>query len=545
MKRIIPFLVLSVILVLGSVQSVWGQNLLFKRVIQVTDTIEDEDGVTLAVSSDDAEQENDEIDALTDDDIDAGWEGDPEDQNILTAGMRFRDIQVPQGAMVDSAFIIVFSHEGKDPEDVARITITADASDDAPTFTEDSLITDRARTAASVLWEVAEEWEIYQPYQTIDIGTIVQELVNRDGWSNGNAMAFIFQGENQGPSEVDNAREWEAFENIADPEDGGDGQNHPERVAQLHIYFSASANLLDVPIVVTDTIEDEEGVMLAISTDDAEQENEEMDSLSDDDIDAGWEGDPEDQNILTAGLRFQDMQIPQGATIDSAYLLVFSHEGKDPEDVARITIVADASDNPPTFSLDSLMTDRAQTEASVLWEVAEEWEIYQPYRTIDISPVVQEIVDRPGWEPGNAIAFLLKGENQGPSDVDNAREWEAFENIADPEDGGDGQNHPERIARFIVAWTLSGATSNDLPVTYNQLRVYPNPSAGNFIVELPKAIATDLTLYSLNGQRVAQQTALGTQEVRFETAQLTPGIYFLQVKQADQLYTQKVIIQQN
>jgi hypothetical protein len=29
-------------------------------------------------------------------------------------------------------------------------------------------------------------------------------------------------------SEDENARELESFENIADPEDGGDGQHHPE-----------------------------------------------------------------------------------------------------------------------------------------------------------------------------------------------------------------------------------------------------------------------------------------------------------------------------
>ena len=531
--------------------SVSAQSSLLLRRIVVTDTItvEEDSVVTLAASSDDAEQENDEIDTLFDDDIDSGWEGDPEDQNILTAGMRFQNIGIPKNATIDSAFIMVWSHEGKDAADRALITIYGDASDNSPTFTEDSLITDRNSTDATVLWEVAEEWEIYQPYRTIDLSAIVQELVNRDGWQSGNAMSFIFEGQDQGPSEVDNAREWEAFENIADPEDGGDGQNHPERVPQLWIYFSSNpeAGVVDIPIVVTDTItvEEDSVITLAASTDDAEQENDEIDTLFDDDIDSGWEGDPEDQNILTAGLRFQNVPVPNGATIDSSYILVFSHEGKEADDVARITIYGDDSDDSPTFTEDSLISDRASTEATILWEVAEEWEIYQPYRTADLSPIIQEIVDREGWVAGNAMSFIFAGEDQGPSEVDNAREWEAFENIADPEDGGDGQNHPERVPRLIIYFAASGATPllPSIPVTYNQLEVYPNPvDQGILTVELVSAAEANLKLFNHKGQLLQLQVSPYGDKLILDTNNLSAGLYFIQVEQENTLFTQKVLI---
>ncbi len=532
--------------------SVSAQSSLLKRTIMFTDTItvEDDSVFSLAASSDDAEQENDEIDTLFDDDIDAGWEGEPDDLNILTAGMRFRNIDIPRNATIDSAFIVVFSHEGKTAEDVARITIYGDASDNSPTFTEDSLITDRDSTEATMLWEVAEEWEIYQPYQTVDLGPIVQELVNRDGWQPGNAMSFIFEGMDQGPSEVENAREWEAFENIADPEDGGDGQNHPERVPQLLIYFSSNpeAGVVDIPIVVTDTITVEEDGMeltLAASTDDAEQENDEIDTLFDDDIDSGWEGEPDDLNILTAGLRFQNVPVPNSAVIDSSYILVFSHEGKTPEDVARITIYADASDNSPTFTEDSLLTDRDSTDATVIWEVAEEWEIYQPYRTVDLSPIVQEIVNREGWEAGNAMSFIFEGVDQGPSEVENAREWEAFENIADPEDGGDGQNHPERVPRLIIYFASTGATPllPSIPVTYNQLQVYPNPVDQGFLtVELVSKAAASLKLFNQKGQLLQLQVSSYGDKLILDTQALSTGLYFIQVEQENTLWTQKVLI---
>ncbi|MBV6654629.1 MAG: hypothetical protein KI786_12770, partial [Mameliella sp.] len=139
--------------------------------------------MTFAASSDDAEQENDEIDALFDDDIDAGWEGDPEDFNVLSCGLRFQNISIPKGARIDSAFIRVHSHESKTAEDIAELTIFGNDVDHAATFVEDALITDRTYTETEVEWTVAEEWGLWTPHRTPDLAAIVQEIVDRDGWA--------------------------------------------------------------------------------------------------------------------------------------------------------------------------------------------------------------------------------------------------------------------------------------------------------------------------------------------------------------------------
>ena len=66
-----------------------------------------------------------------------------------------------------------------------------------------------------------------------------------------------------------------------------------------YLAFGQNAKL-EIPIVKTGEtqieVEDENDVVIdtitiSISTDDAEQENDEMDTTIDDDIDAGWEGD--------------------------------------------------------------------------------------------------------------------------------------------------------------------------------------------------------------------------------------------------------------
>ena len=522
-----------------------AQNFSLVRTIQKTGTIVD-GGATINVSSDDAEQENDEIDSLFDDDLDAGWEGAPEDQNILTVGLRFRDMYIPQGATIDSAYILFHSHEGKSTDDVARITIVGEATDHAETFTEDALIDARPQTSASALWEVAEEWEIYEPYRTTDISNVIQEIVDRDGWAAGNALSLILLGENQGPSDFENAREFESFENIADPADGGDGQHHPERIPMLFVYYTVNEATINIPIMATDTITDG-GVTFAASSDDAEQENDEIDSLFDDDLDAGWEGAPEDQNILTVGLRFRNIPVPNGATIDAAYFIFHSHEGKSTDDVARITIVGDATDNAETFTEDALIDARPQTDASVLWEVAEEWEIYQPYNSADITPIVQELVDRNGWEAGNAMAFVLLGENQGPSDFENAREFESFENIADPADGGDGQHHPERVPQLVIQYSSPNSTSvNEIFVpAAKELQLFPNPVNDDIVTAVFDDTADAvINIYNSNGQLVnsVRKTVYG-KYAELNVQDLPKGMYFVQAVQNNELYIQKLIRQ--
>ena len=128
MKRIL----LSAIMLFVMGGFLHAQSALFERYIQQNgsnDTIELSNGQTviIATSSDDAEQEQDAMDALNDDDLDMGWEGEPEKMFIVTAGLRFQNITIPKGATIDSAFVVFCSHEGKSAEDVAKITISAEA----------------------------------------------------------------------------------------------------------------------------------------------------------------------------------------------------------------------------------------------------------------------------------------------------------------------------------------------------------------------------------------------------------------------------------
>jgi hypothetical protein len=112
------------------------------------------------------------------------------------------------------------------------------------------------------------------------------------------------------------------------------------------------------------------------------------------------------------GLRFRNVELPRGAEILSARV----HFTADDVDsgTARLTIEGEASDDADAFDrVDGDVTSRPRTTSSVLWKPAA-WTSSgaskAAQRTRDLSELVQEIVDRPGWSPGNALVFIITGD---------------------------------------------------------------------------------------------------------------------------------------
>lgn len=275
---------------------------------------------------------------------------------------------------------------------------------------------------------------------------------------------------------------------------------------------------------------------VSVSFDDGEYENDAIDKLDDDDLDMGWEG--EDLNIMTSFTRFQNVSIPQGAVIESAILTIYAHE--DEADDAYINVYAEAADNSAAFAETEMLADITWTTAMVDWDCTEPWTMWEPYSSPDLKTVVQEVVDRAGWQSGNALTLFMQGEDQGASLLDNARDFESFENIEDPEDGGDGKHHPERIPVLTVTYTTGGA-SGISKVESKGFKVFPNPSNGYVNIVLEK-IASDISVYGVSGQLVKsiQPTSLN-QELNL--SDLQSGIYLIKVKTSGQTMVQKLKIQ--
>ncbi len=87
-------------------------------------------------------------------------------------------------------------------------------------------------------------------------------------------------------------------------------------------------------------------------------------------------------------------------------------------------------------------------------------------------------------------------------------------------------------------------TSNPLanPDFFNDatIRLYPNPSNGEFVLQLPDAFfEADVTIFNLKGQVVKEYQA----NERIQKNNLSPGMYLIQIRKGNTAVTKKIIIQ--
>jgi cysteine-rich repeat protein len=115
-----------------------------------------------------------------------------------------------------------------------------------------------------------------------------------------------------------------------------------------------------------------------------------------------------DYDRWSSGMRFTNVAIPQGALVSRASLEVSTRlYGGNPVDDANVEIYAEDVDNADAFSSSGNFAARVQTTASVSWVQKDMGA--GPIRSPDISAVIQEVVNRPGWQSGNDLVILVKG----------------------------------------------------------------------------------------------------------------------------------------
>ena len=149
---------------------------------------------------DDAEQQTAGSMYLDSTDLELLYDGATEQ----TVGMRFRSIAIPRGATITKAYV---QFQVDEPDSgPTTVTIHGEDADDADAFSSaTSNITARPLTTASVSWTVPA-WvtpgEAGSDQQTEDISEIIQQIVDRDDWRSGNAMALIFSGSGERTAEA-------------------------------------------------------------------------------------------------------------------------------------------------------------------------------------------------------------------------------------------------------------------------------------------------------------------------------------------------------
>ncbi len=114
----------------------------------------------------------------------------------------------------------------------------------------------------------------------------------------------------------------------------------------------------------------------------------------------------------TIGLRFKGLNIPNAATIISASIQFTSKTTRS--GTTSLTIEGEKSDNAARFNRDNRknISSRSRTATAVSWSPAA-WgragNAGSDQKTPDLSQIIQEIVDRPGWSSNNAIVLIISG----------------------------------------------------------------------------------------------------------------------------------------
>jgi chitodextrinase len=115
---------------------------------------------------------------------------------LQAVGIRLQNVAVPKGATIQEAYIQFTVDEAK--SDVTSLEIRGQASDQPAPFTSTlNNITIRPTTAQAVSWS-PPPWNSVGAagldQRTPDLKAVVQEIVDRIGWTEGNAMAFVITG---------------------------------------------------------------------------------------------------------------------------------------------------------------------------------------------------------------------------------------------------------------------------------------------------------------------------------------------------------------
>lgn len=109
-------------------------------------------------------------------------------------GLRFQAVAVPHGATIDSAYIKVKSRANTAATTVNSY-ISAWDGDDASTFSNlaDFDAKFASQTTAVVAWDNIAAWTTDTDYDSPDISTVIQEVVDRGGWASGNDMIIFWE----------------------------------------------------------------------------------------------------------------------------------------------------------------------------------------------------------------------------------------------------------------------------------------------------------------------------------------------------------------
>ncbi len=465
----------------------------------------------IAAGSDDAEERGDGTIYMGSTDLELVY--DNASTGNQTVGMRFSSVDIPKGARIKRAYIQFTADENS--ASAVNLKFYGEASGSSKPFTTSrNNITARRKTSASVSW-VPVPWTMgfnSVDQQTPDLKTIISEITSRDDWASGNAIGIIVSGSGKRI-----ASSYEKRSTVA---------------PVLHVWYDVSQDDEEGPSdAKTDTY------AVTSGHDDVEQRADGSVYVGSTDLELTYDNGTTGNQIV--GVRFQNVQIPRGATILSAYLLFTADEtGNQP---TSLQIRAEAVDDAAAFSYrPNNVSSRRTTTVSTHWDPAP-WNLRNEsgpeQQSPDLRDLVQEVLRRPGWKAGNAMAFIITGNGKRTA-------WSY-------------EGSPTHAPKLVITWDNSTVVTSYewqhyafLPVSVeeNHIRVFPNPVKDRMIIQKQGRlddIHYEYTLFSHSGEQVIQGSSSFDQAgfSELDIAGLPAGLYVVHISTTNEKRSIKIIKQ--
>jgi hypothetical protein len=106
-------------------------------------------------------------------------------------GLCFTNITIPKGSTITTAYLTFTCRNAKSAT-VVNSKIRGEDADDAGQFSDLTDYWARPRTSAEVNWDNIPAWTDETEYNSPDIKTVIQEIIDRSGWSSGNNIVIFW-----------------------------------------------------------------------------------------------------------------------------------------------------------------------------------------------------------------------------------------------------------------------------------------------------------------------------------------------------------------
>ncbi len=182
---------LALILSFTLITCLFGSTVIF-----AADETSQQLSIPIKSASDDMEERSDGSLDFNSTDLEICKESSSRNQLI---GLRFTGLNIPKGATITSAYIQFSVDEPSKSVDPFDVKIFAEDKADAAPFANVNLtVSSRTRTAAYVNWSDIPLWAVEHEagaaQKTPNLATLLQKIVEKDGWAAGNAINFILSG---------------------------------------------------------------------------------------------------------------------------------------------------------------------------------------------------------------------------------------------------------------------------------------------------------------------------------------------------------------